>query len=63
MCLNSEGAATRKPWVTSLQLGLDNELARLVSTLARLAKKIEPARLAREPNYKNIYRDIIKLSE
>ena len=28
-------------------------IARLVNELARLAKKLEPARLAREPNHKN----------
>ena len=59
-----------------VRIGLDIEPARLVNTLARLviqtsqqtssarlAKKLEPARLAREPNHKNTYREIIKASE
>ena len=48
---------------------LVNTLARLViqtsqqTSLARLAKKLEPVRLARELNHKNTVKGIIKASE
>ena len=48
---------------------LVSTLARLViqtsqqTSLARLAKKLEPAHLDRESNHKNTYREIIKTSE
>jgi len=47
--------------VSKPHLGLDIEPARLVNELARLAKKLEPARLAREPNHKNtVQGDLLK---